>query len=79
MVQGYSGAEIAAICNEAAMAALEEDVKNEEVNQTHFEVALNNLKPRISSELFKIYDKFQSDNQNKSVWLVSHVIVRYAA
>ena len=49
------------------MAALEEDVKNEEVNQTHFEVALNNLKPRISSELFKIYDKFQSDNQNKSV------------
>ena len=67
MVQGYSGAEIAAICNEAAMAALEEDVKNEEVNQTHFEVALNNLKPRISSELFKIYDKFQSDNQNKSV------------
>ena len=67
MVQGYSGAEIAAICNEAAMAALEEDVKNEEVNQMHFEVALNNLKPRISSELFKIYDKFQSDNQNKSV------------
>ena len=65
--EGYSGAEIAAICNEAALAALEQDVNITEVNQKHFEIALNNLKPRISKDLFKIYEKFQSDNQNKSV------------
>ena len=55
--EGYSGAEIAAVCNEAALATLEENVEATEVNQKHFDQALSNLKPRISQELFKIYAK----------------------
>merc|ERR1712012_601480 len=62
--EGYSGAEIAAVCNEAALSALEENVNIDEVTEKHFEIALNNLKPRISKDLFKIYDKFQSDHHN---------------
>ena len=65
--EGYSGAEIAAVCNEAALAALEENVAASEVNQKHFETALNSLKPRISKDLFAIYDKFQSEQRNKTV------------
>ena len=65
--EGYSGAEIAAVCNEAALAALEENVAASEVNQKHFQIALSNLKPRISKDLFAIYDKFQSEQRNKSV------------
>merc|ERR1719348_1182099 len=65
--EGYSGAEIAAVCNEAALSALEENVNIDEVTGKHFQIALNNLKPRISKDLFKIYDKFQSDHNNKSV------------
>ena len=65
--EGYSGAEIAAVCNEAALSALEENVNIDEVTEKHFEIALNNLKPRISKDLFKIYDKFQSDHHNKAV------------
>ena len=65
--EGYSGAEIAAVCNEAALAALEENVAASEVHQKHFEIALSNLKPRISKDLFAIYDKFQSEQRNKSV------------
>jgi len=65
--EGYSGAEIAAVCNEAALSALEENVNIDEVTEKHFQIALNNLKPRISKDLFKIYDKFQSDHNNKSV------------
>jgi len=64
---GYSGAEVAAICNEAALAALEESVTASEVTETHFETALSNLKPRISAELFSVYDKFQADHSSKTV------------
>ena len=61
----YSGAEIAAICNEAALMALEETLKNSEQNNeedpqvksAHFEHALNVVKPRINPQLLKIYDK----------------------
>ena len=63
----YSGAEIAAVCNEAALAALEESVDAVAVNESHFETALSSLKPRISNELFVIYERFQSQHNNKAV------------
>ena len=67
----YSGAEIAAICNEAALMALEETLKNSEQNNEedpqvksgHFEHALNVVKPRINPQLLKIYDKFRSTSK----------------
>eukprot|EP00090_Calanus_glacialis_P026694 TRINITY_DN41968_c0_g1_i1.p1 TRINITY_DN41968_c0_g1~~TRINITY_DN41968_c0_g1_i1.p1 ORF type:complete len:827 (-),score=300.90 TRINITY_DN41968_c0_g1_i1:33-2513(-) len=65
--EGYSGAEVAAVCNEAALAALEESVTANVVTETHFETALSNLKPRISAELFSVYDKFQADHCSKTV------------
>jgi len=65
--EGYSGAEVAAICNEAALAALEESVTAIEVSDTHFETALAACKPRISAELFTVYDKFQAAHSSKTV------------
>jgi len=66
----YSGAEIAEICNEAALATLEEtlksaDEKNDEkqndvVCQRHFDEALDRVKPRLNSSLLSIYDKFRA-------------------
>jgi len=64
---GYSGAEIAAICNEAALAALEESVTANKVTETHFERALAVTKPRISAELFTVYEKFQAAHSSKTV------------
>ena len=55
----YSGAELAAICNEAALAALEEVDNAECVSATHFDKALAVVKPRIPKELLQIYDQFQ--------------------
>lgn len=61
----YSGAEIAAICNEAAIAALEETIKSDISNQQkisskHFEEALKRVKPRLNPSLIAVYDKFRS-------------------
>jgi AAA family ATPase len=57
--EGYSGAEIAAVCKEAALAALEEDIQAKVVRWKHFEKALSAVKPRITMESIKFYDQFQ--------------------
>lgn len=58
--EGYSGAEIAAVCKEAALAALEESLQAKEVRWKHFEKALAAVKPRTSAESIKFYDRFQN-------------------
>lgn len=59
---GYSGAEIQAICQEAALYALEESFEAKHVEWKHFEKALKNVKPRTSSELLKIYDEYLTEH-----------------
>ena len=44
--EGFSGAEIACLCREAAMTSLREDIKNRVVLRRHFEEALSHLKRR---------------------------------
>ncbi|KAL3678120.1 hypothetical protein R1sor_021076 [Riccia sorocarpa] len=41
----YTGADISAVCREAAMIALEENVDTKEVTMSHFETALGRVKP----------------------------------
>jgi len=65
--EGYSGAEVAAVCNEAALAALEESVEAQVVGERHFKLALGSVTPRISAELFTVYDRFQASNASKKV------------
>ncbi|XP_028397901.1 ATPase family protein 2 homolog [Dendronephthya gigantea] len=57
--EGYSGAEITAICREAALAALQDDINAMNVKHEHFLQALQTVKPRISSDLVQYYKKFQ--------------------
>ena len=76
LTEGYSGAEIAAVCNEAAMKALEDLVKHLESNsgnssgdcikkqiwKIHFENALKTITPRINSNSLRIYEEFKQKN-----------------
>lgn len=55
---GFSGAEIEALCQEAALRALERDLDCPEVNMEHFEFVLKDFKPRTSASLLKIYEEF---------------------
>ena len=57
-LKGYSGAEIVALCNEAALKALEENVEAETINQKHFQDATSLIKPRINHHLLEVYEKF---------------------
>lgn len=60
--EGYSGAELAAVCNEAALAALEEFSDANFVTEKHFNKALLVIKPRIQDDLLRIYDEFRKDH-----------------
>lgn len=59
---GYSGAEVAAICNEAALRALEEDIQAEKIRQRHFDFALSAVKPRITAETVAFYERYVQES-----------------
>lgn len=56
----YSGAEVVAVCKEASMFALMENIDIEFVTMNHFELALEKVKPRISKDTIAFYDKFKA-------------------
>ncbi|XP_013792936.2 spermatogenesis-associated protein 5-like [Limulus polyphemus] len=55
---GYSGAEIVAVCHEAAMKALEEDITTQSVKWEHFLSALRTVQPRSSPEMIRFYEEY---------------------
>ena len=52
------GAEIAALCREAAICCLSENIQNTIIGQSHFDEALLNIIPRTSPDLLLLYQKF---------------------
>jgi transitional endoplasmic reticulum ATPase len=61
---GYVGADIEAICREAAIFALRKDIKSSEVTMADFDAALKKVKPSVTKEIEKAYEDLQ--NQFKS-------------
>ncbi|XP_036047405.1 ATPase family protein 2 homolog isoform X4 [Onychomys torridus] len=55
----YSGAEIIALCKEAALLALEEDIKADRIMKRHFTQALSIVTPRIPESLMRFYEDYQ--------------------
>ncbi|KAF8942484.1 Spermatoproteinsis associated protein 5 [Haplosporangium gracile] len=65
--EGCSGAEVVALCREAAMKAMEESLEIRAVGKRHFEQALKGLVRRITPEMVKFYDDFRVRSGLKSV------------
>ncbi len=53
--EGYVGADIEAICREAAMIALREDRETKKVKKAHFMKALEKVRPSIDEEMIEYY------------------------
>ncbi|MCO5560529.1 hypothetical protein L7F22_014144 [Adiantum nelumboides] len=60
---GYTGADIASICREAAMAALEENLNAQEVCMRHFSSALNIVQRSVSDVSESLYTRFSRGMQ----------------
>ena len=54
---GYAGADIEAICREAAILALRDNIKAKEVTKKYFDKALEKVYPSITEEIKKSYDE----------------------
>ncbi|RLG21618.1 AAA family ATPase [Candidatus Micrarchaeota archaeon] len=58
--ENYSGADIEAVCREAAYNALREDMNAKKVYMKHFEKALKEVKPSLSEKNNLRYQEFKS-------------------
>ncbi|KAJ1962934.1 AAA+-type ATPase, partial [Dispira parvispora] len=67
LTQGFSGAEIVALCQEAAFAAMEEDVHISAVAKRHFERCFRGFHRRITQEMLDFYDSFQKHQAAKAI------------
>ncbi|MBI3027129.1 CDC48 family AAA ATPase [Candidatus Woesearchaeota archaeon] len=57
--EGYVGADIEAVCREAAILALREDIESREIDITHFDNALEKVRPSVTKDVEKAYEELQ--------------------
>ncbi|HEV2166445.1 MAG TPA: CDC48 family AAA ATPase [Thermoplasmata archaeon] len=56
--EGYVGSDLAALCREAGLVAIRENVKAQKVTMAHFEEALRLTHPSTDAESLKFYEEF---------------------
>ncbi|GMT29088.1 hypothetical protein PFISCL1PPCAC_20385, partial [Pristionchus fissidentatus] len=60
----YSGAELVAVCQTAALAAMRDTTNhNEKVHPRHFDVALAAVRPRTDRQQLQMYEKFAAGGE----------------
>jgi transitional endoplasmic reticulum ATPase len=64
--EGYSGADLEALCREAAMGVLRRDIKGKEVKAEHFWQAMERVKPSLTPDLIKAYQGFEERLSQRS-------------
>ncbi|CAI5440053.1 unnamed protein product [Caenorhabditis angaria] len=64
--EGYSGAELVAVCRTAAMFAMRENIEATKVDWRHFEQALLAVVARTETYLLKIYEEFKAGRFSSS-------------
>ncbi|KHJ98168.1 ATPase, AAA family [Oesophagostomum dentatum] len=57
--EGYSGAELVAVCRQAALLAMREDISATSVRWSHFEETLATVVPRTDRDMLKTYEQFK--------------------
>lgn len=59
LMERFSGAEVTLVPREAGILALTEDINSEKVAARHFNAALVNVKPQITSEVIALFERFR--------------------
>lgn len=58
--------QITAVCREAALFALQENIQAEHITGSHFESALAVIKPRVPDSLLRLYADYQRQHGSGS-------------
>jgi transitional endoplasmic reticulum ATPase len=70
LTEGYSGADLEAVCREAALSAARENMDADRVEWRHFMQALQKVAPSITDDLKREYDKIMKEFK-KSIAYIS--------
>jgi transitional endoplasmic reticulum ATPase len=65
LTENYSGADLEALCREAAITALRENKKAKEVTMKHFQKALKKVAPSLNDKIIEFYKKFEERFRRK--------------
>ena len=65
-LEGYVGADIAAMCREAVMIALRDDLKTEFIGMHHFREARKSIHPSCNSKIIKEFEELERELLGKS-------------
>ncbi|HIQ55112.1 MAG TPA: AAA family ATPase, partial [Pyrodictium sp.] len=61
ITEGYTGADLEAVCREAAMIALREELKPKPVRMEHFLKALKYVQPSLTKEDIERYERLAKE------------------
>ncbi len=77
MTEGYVGADIEAVCREAVMLALRENINAEKVEMRHFLEALKKVKPSVNEAMISFYERFEERMRAEKVKMTAKTFVGY--
>jgi transitional endoplasmic reticulum ATPase len=69
MTEGYTGADIEAVCREAAIIAMRENINIEKVSMRHFVMALEKIKPSITPEQKREYERILTEFKKSMAYI----------
>ncbi|MEM1583512.1 MAG: CDC48 family AAA ATPase [Nitrososphaerota archaeon] len=69
MTEGYTGADIEAVCREAAIIAMRENINIEKISMRHFLLALEKIKPSITPEQKREYERILTEFKKSMAYI----------
>jgi len=65
--EGFSGADLEALCREAAMNALRKDMKADKITKRDFDKALKEVKPSVGEDMNKFYESIVARKKREKI------------